>query len=265
MFYPILLLLQLLLPVKSGFTHLWTIPVKGDKIATDNIGNPLVIDKDVLNKYLENGTFFRTFSNKRLGKISEIDAMNPLKIAVFYKDFSRIVYLDNTLTENGNAIELEKFDLEQASLICASYGNGIWVYDGVAYSLTRFNQEMQRTIQILNLNQILGYTPDPKYLMEHDNHLYMSVPERGILQFDIFGTYIRTIPIMGLTKFQVIGQTIFYSKTPGILDAFQIKTLQENHFELPINDYIDLCINQDRIYLLRKDSLSAYQFPLQTE
>jgi hypothetical protein len=70
---------------------------------------------------------------------------------------------------------------------------------------------------------------------------------------------------MGLSKFQVIGQRIFYSKTPGILDAFQIKTLQENHFELPINDYSDMCINQDRIYLLRKDSLSAYQFPLQSE
>ena len=141
----------------------------------------------------------------------------------------------------------------------------IWVYDGVAYTLTRFNQEMQRTIQILNLNQILGYTPDPKYLMEHDNHLYMSVPERGILQFDIFGTYIRTIPITGLTKFQVIGLTIFYSKSPGVLDAFHIKTLQENHFELPANDYVDMCINQDRIYLLSKDSLSAYQFPLQSE
>jgi hypothetical protein len=265
MFYPILLLLQLLLPVKSSFTHLWTIPIKGDKITTDNLGNPLVIDKDVLNKYRDNGTFFRTFSNKRLGEISSIDAMNPLKIAVFYKDFSRVLFLDNTLTENGNAIELEKFELEQASLICTSYGNGIWVYDGVAYTLTRFNQEMQRNVQILNLNQILGYTPDPKYLMEHENHLYMSVPEKGILQFDIFGTYIRTIPIVGLFKFQVVGNTLFYSQTPGILDAFEMKTLQENRLKLPINDYIDLSINQNRIYLLRKDSLSVFQIPTQLD
>jgi hypothetical protein len=265
MFYPILLLLQLLLPVKSSFIHLWTIPIKGDKITTDNLGNPLVIDKDVLNKYRDNGTFFRTFSNKRLGEISSIDAMNPLKIAVFYKDFSRVLFLDNTLTENGNAIELEKFELEQASLICASYGNGIWVYDGVAYTLTRFNQEMQRNVQILNLNQILGYTPDPKYLMEHENHLYMSVPEKGILQFDIFGTYIRTIPIVGLFKFQVVGNTLFYSQTPGILDAFEMKTLQENRLKLPINDYIDLSINQNRIYLLRKDSLSVFQIPAQLD
>ena len=224
-----------------------------------------MIDKDVLNKYRDNGTFFRTFSNKRLGEISSIDAMNPLKIAVFYKDFSRVLFLDNTLTENGNAIELEKFELEQASLICASYGNGIWVYDGVAYTLTRFNQEMQRNVQILNLNQILGYTPDPKYLMEHENHLYMSVPEKGILQFDIFGTYIRTIPIVGLFKFQVVGNTLFYSQTPGILDAFEMKTLQENRLKLPINDYIDLSINQNRIYLLRKDSLSVFQIPAQLD
>lgn len=259
----LILLAYLLLPVNSDFTHLWTIPVKGEQLMTDNLGNPLVIDKDVLNKYLDNGTFYRTYSNKRLGKISSLDAMNPLKIAVFYKDFSRVLFLDNTLTENGNAIELEKFELEQASQICASYGNGIWVYDGVAYTLTRFNQEMLRNVQILNLNQILGYTPDPKYLMEHVNHLYMSVPERGILQFDIFGTYIRTIPVIGLSKFQVVGNTLFYSQTPGILNAFEMKTLQENQLKLPIDDYIDWSIYQDRIYLLRKDSLSVFQIPVQ--
>jgi len=265
MIHSLLLFLQLLLPAQSGFAHLWTIPVKGDRLVTDNLGNPIVIGGDALTKFRDNGTLFRLYSNKRLGKISSVDAMNPLKIIVFYKDFSRIVFLDNTLTENGYPIELEKFDLEQAALVCASYDNGIWVFDGVAYSLTRFDQQMQRSVQILNLNQILGYTPQPAFMMEHDNHLYMNVPDKGILQFDIFGTYIRTIPITGLDKFQVLGTTLYFSKTPGMLQAFQLKTLQESQLELPVSDYTDLRINQDKLYLLRNDSLSVYRFPASTE
>jgi hypothetical protein len=63
----------------------------------------------------------------------------------------------------------------------------------------------------------------------------------------------------------VVGNTLFYSQTPGILDAFEMKTLQENRLKLPINDYIDLSINQNRIYLLRKDSLSVFQIPAQLD
>jgi hypothetical protein len=265
MIQSILIFLSFLIPYQSGFKHIWTVPVKGEILVTDNLGNPIVIQGDALTKFRDNGTLFRLYSNKRLGKISSVDAMNPLKIVVFYKDFSRVLFLDNTLTENGTPIELEKMELEQASQVCASYDNGVWVFDGVEYTLTRFNQQMQKTVQILNLNQILNYALQPVFMMEHDNHLYMSVPDRGILQFDIFGTYIRTIPIIGINRFQVLGTTLYYFKTPGLLQAFQIKTLQESQLELPVKDYIDMRINQDRLYLLRNDSLSVYQFPASTQ
>lgn len=265
MIHSLLLFLSLILPQQSGFKKLWTIPVKGDQLVIDNLGNPLVIQGDAITKYRDNGSLFRLYSNKRLGKITSVDAMNPLKIVVFYRDFSRVLFLDNTLTENGTPIELEKLELEQASEVCASYDNGVWVFDGVAYSLSRFNQQMQRTVQILNLYQILGYTPQPTFMMEHDNHLYLNVPDKGVLQFDIFGTYIRTIPITGLDRFQVLGNSLYYSRKPGLLQAYQLKTMQESELELPVSDYKDLRINQDRLFLLRNDSLSVYQFPSSTE
>jgi hypothetical protein len=240
---------------------IWSIPIKGNKLFTDNLGNSFLLNKDQLTKYRENGTLFRTYSNKGLGTITSIDALNPLKIVVFYQDFSKVVFLDNTVTENGFPIQLQDREWEQTSLVCASYDNGIWLFDQVQFSLIRLNQQLQVTTQIKNLNQILNLALQPVFMMEHENYLYMSIPEIGIFQFDIFGTYIKTIPIKGLNKFQVFNNILYYSNTLGVLNAYSIKTLQESTIQLPISNYSDLRMEKSRLYLLHNDSLSVYKFP----
>jgi len=240
---------------------IWSIPIKGNKLFTDNLGNSFLLNKDQLTKYRENGTLFRTYSNKGLGSITSIDALNPLKIVVFYQDFSKVVFLDNTISENGFPIQLQDREWEQTSLVCASYDNGIWLFDQVQFNLIRLNQQLQVTTQIKNLNQILNLALQPVFMMEYENYLYMSIPEIGIFQFDIFGTYIKTIHIKGLNKFQVFNNILYYSNTPGVLNAYSIKTLQESTINLPISNYTDLRIEKSRLYLLHNDSLSVYQFP----
>jgi len=246
---------------RQSFKHLWTIPSVGEKLFTDNLGNAYVIKGDALTKYRENGTVFRLYSNKNLGKISHVDPLNPLKIVVFYKDFSQVLFLDNTVTENGNPIKLQDFGLELASLVAASYDNGIWVFDQVQYTLTRFDQQLKPTVQIQNLQQILGYALQPVFLAERENHLYMSVPDKGILQFDIFGTYVKTIPVKALTAFQVIDENLYYTDTTGNLKSFGIRTLQENSIPMPVRKIKNFRIEKDHLFLLREDSLSCYIFP----
>lgn len=246
---------------RQSFKHLWTIPVSGEKLFTDNLGNAYVVKGDALTKYRENGTVFRLYSNKNLGKISHVDPLNPLKIIVFYKDFSQVLFLDNTVTENGNPIKLQDFGLELASLVAASYDNGIWVFDQVQYTLARFDQQLKPTVQIQNLQQILGYAPQPVFMAECENHLYMSVPDKGVLQFDIFGTYVKTIPVKSLSSFQVIDENLYYTDSTYNLKSFGIRTLQEKSIPLPTKKKKNFRIEKDRLYLLGEDSLSVYIFP----
>jgi hypothetical protein len=243
-----------------GWTSLWSIPVEGLNFTTDNLGNAYVISGDMIKKYKEDGSFYRVYSNKRLGNISSVDVMNPLKIVLFYKDFSRIVFLDNTVTENGNALLLEDRDLELASLACASFDNGIWVYDPVRFLLVRFNQQLQETVRITNLNQILGYAPEPDFMNEYESILYINDPSRGILRFDIFGTYLSTIPIKKLTKFQVSDKQLFYSNQQGSLIAYGLKTLRSDTLKLPLEKHGELRWWRDRMFLIANDSLKAYQY-----
>jgi hypothetical protein len=243
------------------WNKIFTVASKGDYLLTDNLGNSFVVRNDQLTKYRDNGTVFRLYSNKKLGKITSVDPMNPLKIVVFYRDFSQVVFLDNTVTENGDPILLTDWELEQASVVCSSYDNGLWLFDQVQYSLTRFNQQFKPTVQVKSLNQILGYTPQPAFMMEQNNHVFMSDTAHGILQFDIFGTYIKTIPVKGLKKFQVFGDNLYYANKEGFLVAYGLKTLQESRLKLPVTDFIDMRIGQNRLHILGSDSLIVFEFP----
>lgn len=258
----IILCMLFLSPSVDGqtWTKVYSVPARGSSLSTDNLGNAYVIKGDMITKYKDDGSLFRIYSNKRLGTITSADVLNPLKIILFYRDFSRIVFLDNTVTENGNALNLEDYQLELASLACASFDNGIWLYDPVRYLLVRYNQQLQETVRITNLNQILGYAPQPNFLMEYENVLYMNDPQQGILKFDIFGTYLSTIPIKGLEKFQVSDERLIYLRGGNEMNVFGLKTLQSDTLKVPTMDHIDARWWKNRLYLLRKDSLTVFQY-----
>jgi len=61
----------------------WTVPVKGNALEVDNLGDVYVLANQDIIKYRSNGQFYRSYSNKSLGNISRIDASNPLKTLVF--------------------------------------------------------------------------------------------------------------------------------------------------------------------------------------
>jgi hypothetical protein len=172
---------------------------------TDNLENIYTTRKHELKKFRPDGSLWLRFSNISLGDISFVDVTNPLKILVFYKDFSRIQFLDNMLSERSPVIQLQGLGFDQTVATCTSFDNGFWLFDQLNFELVRFNQDFAITQDVKNLNQIVGYEFIPNFLTEHNNWLYINVPEKGILVCDIYGTYFKTIPITRLTDFQVEG------------------------------------------------------------
>jgi hypothetical protein len=244
----------------KSWKRVWATAATGNQIYTDHLGDVYLVKGDQLSKYKSSGAFFRVYSNKNLGKITSVDAANPLKIIVFYRDFSRVVFLDNTITDNGEPLKLDEFNMEQASLVCWSYDNGIWIYDPIRFSLTRLNQQLKIQNEILNLNQILGFPLQPAWMIEADNYLFISTPDHGILQFDVFGTYMRTIPIKGIEKFDVSGESIIYTDQEERLHLYQIKTFVEDTVALPRKNIKDFAIDKNRMILLTNDSLYSFQY-----
>lgn len=221
----------------DNFQLLHVISGPCDYFTTDNIGNLYVINKDEIQKYNNQGTLLQKYSNKTMGNIQHVDASNPLKILLFYKDFSQIIFLNNMLAPNAESVALEKMNLQMARLACTSFNNGIWIYTMQNFELVRLNESLQVSHQTGNLMQQLGTELDPNFLIEFNNRLYLNNPKTGILVFDIYGTYYKTLPIFNLSKFQVTDHHILYFEGQR-LKKFDLNTQNTEFISLPDSNYI---------------------------
>lgn len=210
----------------------FTLETTSDAIVTDNLANVYVIDKDKITKYDMKLKFQKEFSNKNFGSITTADVTNALRPLLFYREFGRIVFLDNTLSQNGEPIALEKLGYPLATLAASSYDNGLWIYDQPTFELLRFNTALEITNRTGNLSQILGIELQPNFILEKDNRLFVNNPSTGVLVFDVFGTYIKTIPIQNLTTLQVADDEVVYFK-PAILRGWNITTSETTDYIWP--------------------------------
>src|SRR4030095_15038608 len=118
--------------------------IKGDVVdfTLDNLDNVYVLTStDQLKKYNSNGDSVAVFNYvKKFGKVSAIDASNPLKILLYYKNFSTIVVLDRLFAVR-NIIDLRKLNIFQVNTISRSYDNNIWLYDETDNKLKKIDDE----------------------------------------------------------------------------------------------------------------------------
>lgn len=209
-----------------------TIAIKADFFTSDNQGNVYVVKGSVLTKFNKKGKPLYKYSNKEFGNISFVDASNMLRILVFYKNFLQVIYLDNTLSLNGKPISLDKLNFNQAQLVCSSHSNGMWLYNQQNMELVLLDQQLQKTQQTGNLSLLLNINVAPSYLIENDNTIYLQNPATGILIFDRYGTYYKTILDNTVEQFQPKGDWIYYL-AEGKIKSYNIKTTEEKQFDTP--------------------------------
>ena len=241
----------------SGWKRLFSIPVQADFFTTDHLGNIYAIHQDQIVKYNAKGELLKKYSNKRLGRIYSVDVSNPLRILVFYREFSAIVILDSQLTENAEGISLEQYDLEQCDLACTSFNNGIWLFNRQNMELVRLNESLEKVVNTGNLNRLLGMALHPNFIMEYNGFVYLNDPSVGILLFDIYGTFSKTIHLKNLNEFQVREQQIFYLTKPNI-SAYQMRELTEQKVSLPDTFVVGVREQNSNFYFLYKDSVAVY-------
>jgi hypothetical protein len=243
--------------LESKFNLLKSIPTKSLGFTTDNLENSYLFNKNILEKYNSEGTFQKSFSNKNLGAISFVDAQDPLKILLFYKTFQQIVFVDNMLAQYGNAISLDALGYNQVNLACTSHNNGFWIYNQQNFEMVRFDQNLKINQQTGNISQISGRQINPNFIIEQNNNVFLNDSSTGILVFDIYGTYNKTIPIKGLLHFQVNNEQIIYQSELK-LKSYNIKTLQETEILLPSAEVLGVRTEKEKLYLLKQKSLDIY-------
>jgi len=76
--------------------------------------------------------------------------------------------------------------------------------------LVHLNSNLESDRKGTNIQSVLQNNDLPVYMLEQNDEIFVSAPKSGVLIFDKFGTYKKTIPLYQLNKFQVVGDKFIY-------------------------------------------------------
>ncbi len=200
------------------------------------------------------------YINKTLGLPTYIDATNPFNLLLFYSDYQTVVTLDRTmnLAAQFNLFDIGLFGVEAVGM--ASDGN-LWVYDVVNFRLKKIAKDGKTLLQSGNLGLELDRSITPKSLIEREQIVYLNDPEFGIMVFDVFGKYLKTLPLKGIEQFQIVGEQLLFFRG-GIMEAFHLNSLLQNPILLPdeIAKGDKIMVAKDRLFVLSPKKLRIYMF-----
>ncbi|MFI5134066.1 MAG: hypothetical protein ACHQEB_07005, partial [Chitinophagales bacterium] len=145
--------------------------IKGDIVdfTVDNLDNIYILSsRNQVKKLNENGDSVAIFNDvKKFGQATLIDVSNPLKILLYYRDFSSIVVLDRFLNIR-NTIDLRKQNIFQVKAIGQSYDNKIWLYDELENKLKKIDEDGKLLFETTDFRQLFGETPAPQKIFDED-------------------------------------------------------------------------------------------------
>jgi hypothetical protein len=119
---------------------------------------------------------------KKYGNLHYLDVTNPLKILLYYKNFTNIITLDRFLSIR-NSINMRKEHIFSFNCLATSYDSNIWIFDEQEYQLKKISDEGKPLQQTVDIRLLLNETIAPTKIIDHENFVYLYDPEKGFYIF----------------------------------------------------------------------------------
>lgn len=231
--------------------------VNASFVRADNLGGYYIVYQTKILKYNNKNVLECTYSNNNYGEITNVDVTDPLKIIVFFKDFGIICFLDNKLTIKGDPISLFDKGIQQPLYVCSSVDNGFWVYDQQKSKLVRFDKNLVQTNTAEYINQSIGQLINPSFMIEADNMLYVYDSKLGILLFDRYGNYDKTLAFINIVSFDVNNDVLMIFKDLKYY-RYNMKTFEESSKPIPEENAKCIVFKNKRFYILTDNEIIFY-------
>ncbi len=248
----------------SAAFHLQRV-VQGEDIvrfAVDNLDNLYILNsRNQLKKLNANGDSVAVYNDvKKYGQATFIDASNPLKVLLYYRDFATVVVLDRFLNA-VNTIDLRRQNIFQAQAIAQSYDNKLWVYDELNGKLKKLDDDGKLLLETADFRQLFGEAPMPQKIFDQDQFVYLYDSAKAVFVFDYYGTLKSQVQVSHWDNFKVAGKYI-YGNSAGILHRFELKTFRIDDWVMPSALYQSRAFNftSSRLYALKEDRIEIYSY-----
>lgn len=230
------------------------IPLKAERfVGIDSYGNVYSINGKTL--YKKSGSQRIQFSDLRLGEISTVDLLNPLKITLFYAETNTAVILDNTLNEITRVVFNELENFRNVSHARTARDGQLWI----------FNTDLQRLeLYDYRNNSIRSdFLPQPDNAVElaSDFNTCWVLTDTTLYQYNAYGSMLYKTGATDLQHIAFYDEQLFlqkkdslYIKAPNKPDFFPLKTRSEMDFQF--------YYKAGNGYLYRPDIISVYKLNL---
>ena len=182
-------------------------PTPIDTWTIDGQNNLFVVSENNIQKKAINGEqrFNQTF--KSLGNIHSILPINAMKIVLFSDVQQSIAIVDNTLSQQGDIIDLSELGFSNVVFICASNRpNLIWVFDQFRSSLNLVDFQKSQILQSIQNVETKGNSIlDMK---EYQDHLYVLFSDGMMNRYDFLLNFSGTYALENCQQFGFWNQQI---------------------------------------------------------
>ena len=226
----------------------------------DNLDNVYIINSNnQLKKFNSNGDSVGIFNDvRKYGKLFFIDVTNPLKLLLYYQNFSTIVVLDRFLNVR-NTINLRKQNIFNVRTISTSYDNNIWLFDEGDAKLKKIDDNGEVLTETVDCRLLFDSVPAPTQIIDQDGFVNLYDPAKGFFIFDIYGSLKSKIPFLQWKNVEVIGKKL-YGFSDSFLHQYSPGSLELKDYPLPpnFNGAIQIKAANNKVYLLSKDGLQQF-------
>lgn len=232
-----------------------------ETVLIDQLENLYVSENGSINKYDSTGTLRFSQSIKSLGEMTDLVAVNTMKLVYFSEDQQTLCYFDNTLTPVDDCLELYEREIENAAFVSRSnQPNKMWVLDNLNSTLsllaldgTSQGQEIPNLRGILAVDEVIQ-------LRERANVLYLVAEGRGVYVFDLYGSLIEFKELPAAKYIDATENSLFVL-VDGFLHIYSVLSSDSLVVKLPVENVQSLdYVNQS--FFLRTDA-GVHKFDFQ--
>jgi hypothetical protein len=230
-------------------------------VAMDNLDNLYIVSSTgQIKKLNAAGDSVGVYNQARnYGKLYTIDVSNPLKLLLFYKDFSTIVVLDRFLA-NQSTLDLKKFSILNPSAIGNSYDNNIWVYDEYDNKLKKIDQQGTKLWETADFRTVFDQSISPQKILNDNGLVYLADTANGIFVFDNYGSFKKKIPVKNFETITIANSNII-STSNETITIFNSSTQLQTQRRIPFfKPYLHSFITPSKLVNFSDNSIQIYQY-----
>ena len=243
----------------SSFVYNKTIPGGFSYFTIDNLDNIyLLSNTNQLKKITPDGDSVVFNDVRKYGKLFSIDATNPLKVLLYYKNFSTIVVLDRFLNIR-NTINLRKQNIFKVKTIAASYDNNIWLFDEGDAKLKKIDDNGDVLLETVDFRNLFDTIPSPTQIVDRDRFVYLYDTTKGFYTFDYYGAFKNRLPFLNWSNTEVIANTLYGFSGSSLYQYKQGSlNLQEHTLPFSFNEAVQIKVGNNKVYVLNKGGLQQF-------